>query len=296
MRILLTGGSGLLGGACTDLLVARGMHVSAPPSKELDIRDRESINRWMDRGYDWCVNCAALALFNLVERSPSLALETNALGPKYLAQASRDRGTRLMHISTDFVFDGVSDVPYCEDSETNPLSVYGRTKLLGESYVLEIAPDSLVVRTSWLFGLHGLCFPRSILEQWYSGSNLRVVADQFGTPTATSELARVLADLVDLNPEGGVLHAAGSEVMSWWDFANRVVRIRADQLGISPPAIEPIHTDAWPAAALRPRFSALSSNQLTRLGIVPMRPLNQTLEQFCTDFGGGLSGPRTCWP
>jgi dTDP-4-dehydrorhamnose reductase len=196
------------------------------------------------------------------------------MGPSYVASAAADLGARVIHVSTDFVFDGTKSVPYVESDAPHPLSVYGDTKLTGERN----ASPAVIVRTSWLFGADGPCFPKTMIRAHQAGKSLRVVADQFGTPTFTQELARVFGDIISNNLPDGIYHAAGPESMSWYEFAKRVLSSWAG----TDVDVTPIRTEDWPTPAIRPKQSALSMDKLESLGIAKMEPLAKTLPTFCT--------------
>ncbi|MCO5297181.1 MAG: dTDP-4-dehydrorhamnose reductase [Fimbriimonadaceae bacterium] len=285
LAVVLVGASGMLGQDVAREFEARGYRVEAPTPTQLDLRNPESVaqiatGRWKGT---WCVNCAAYTQVDRAEQETDLAMELNALAPSYLARACTLAGMRLLHVSTDFVFDGRSSVPYDEDAPTHPLGVYGRSKRLGEEAVLAADPRHLVVRTAWLYGTGGHSFPKAILRAWLGGKSLRVVADQIGSPTSTVDLARVLADLLERDPEGGVLHAVGPEELSWHQFAVLTVAAYAKMLQQREVevAIEPIESSEWPTAAPRPAYSVLSTEKLIELGIAPMRPVRESLEEFC---------------
>lgn len=257
-------------------LERRGFAVQAPPRSEVDLGNLEHIAGLAQREVDWVINCAAYTAVDRAQSEPDEAALLNTLAPRYLAMTCALAGFRLLHLSTDYVFDGVSHEPYKEDDPTIPVQVYGLTKRDGEEAVLSALPNALVVRTSWLFGVHGSCFPRSILKAWRSGKPLRVVADQVGCPTYTPDLARVLGDLIERNPAGGIWHAAGPDAVSWHAFAEEVL---ASAAGHEVP-IEAIRTEDWPTAAVRPKHSVLACERLAAAGIEPMRYLKEAVADF----------------
>lgn len=267
MKVLLVGASGLLGGACRRHFEAVGIEFDCPSSLELDITNEHQIELWLQRGYAWCVNCAAFALFNLCERQPERAMAVNGHGPFLLARACDKKRVRLVHFSSDFVFDGQKDSPYIELDKPNPMSVYGRTKLYGERAVAEASSDAITLRTSWLYGTDGACFVRNIVEQIRARGPIRVVADQFGTPTSTDSLAKLVIEIFGTSLEAGLYHAAGSEVMSWHQLASMVINFDSGMTQVHPIWPEPLRTADWPASAIRPAYSALSSKKLYAQGI-----------------------------
>jgi len=251
---------------------------------ELDVTDPESVaNIPAGRfgGIDWCVNCAAYTVVDKAETEEEAAMAVNGYGVGYLAGAARLAGARLLHISTDFVFDGSATEPYEPDAPTNPLGVYGRSKLAGEKAALANDPGAVVVRTAWLYGPQGKSFPRTMIQAHAAGKSLRVVADQVGTPTCTLDLAVVLANVIEANIAPGTYHAAGPETMSWHEFAERAIKVGLTEAGKpAEVSIEPIGTEDWPTPAVRPKFSALSFRRLAEAGIAPMRSVDESLTDF----------------
>lgn len=271
----MLGGSGMLGtDVCAELL-NRNIAFAAPTSAEVDITDSTSIaGSIIGKSYTHCLNCAAYTAVDLAETERDQAYLVNAIGAGYVAQSCGLANVRLIHISTDFVFDGSKGEPYSEDDATNPLGVYGASKLEGERSV--IATANTVVRTSWLYGVHGKSFPRTILNAWRAGRELRVVADQVGCPTSTVDLARVLVDMIRLGPPPGVFHASGPDAMSWHEFACILV----EAAGGDRAEIMPIETGDWPTPARRPAYSVLSNWRLGQLGVAPMRPAPESIAEF----------------
>lgn len=256
----------------------RGIPHVAPTSKEADITDPGAVAEYFAGLSEptTCINCAAYTAVDLAESQPDRAYAINAIGAGYLAQMCAMAGVRLIHVSTDFVFDGEASEPYREDAPTNPLGIYGASKLEGERSVLAAA--GTIVRTSWLFGPHGKSFPRTILGAFRAGKSLRVVADQFGCPTYTPDLAQVLVDLalLPMGPPPGIFHATGPDVMSWHDLAGRVV----EAAGGNGEEVAPISTEDWPTPARRPKYSALSNEKIQSLGIAPMRSMDVVIPKF----------------
>lgn len=291
-EVVLVGASGMLGQDVLAEFQGRGYAVEAPTPSQLDLADPESVaqiatGRWKG---SWCVNCAAYTQVDRAEEEGDRAMAINALGPSYLGRACTLGGMRLLHLSTDFVFDGKAKEPYDEEAPARPLGVYGRSKRLGEEAVLASDPRHVVVRTAWLYGVGGHSFPKAILRAWLGGKPLRVVADQVGSPTSTVDLARVLADLIESDAEGGIVHAVGPEALSWHQFAVLTIAAYAKVLQQREVevAIEPIETAEWPTAAPRPAYSVLSTEKLASLGIAPMRPVRESLEEFARRLAAGM--------
>ena len=269
----------MLGSQLVRVLTDRGHEVAAPSSKEIDVTDLIGIATLATGGLgraDWIFNCAAYTAVDKAESQVREAVELNAFAPGYLANAAQALSARLFHVSTDFVFDGDSTVPYQEEDTTNPLSVYGKTKRDGEDAILRSGVDALIIRTSWLFEPGFPCFPSSIIRGHEAGKSLRVVADQIGSPTRASDLARVLVDLAEKNSYPGIYHACGPESMSWHTFAERILQAAFEV----PIDVEPISTADWPTAATRPKYSVLSTEKLLAEGIATMPGLDVTLAGF----------------
>lgn len=284
MRFLILGAKGMLGTDVVGEAESRG-HEFVAADLELDITDPMAMAR-ISSGelgpFDWVINCAAYTAVDKAESEVREATELNTLGSAYLANTVQGIGARLIHISTDFVFDGSATEPYLEDARTNPLGVYGRTKRDGEDAVLSNNANALVVRTAWLYGPNGNSFPRTMIRAFAAGRQLRVVSDQVGCPTYTADLARVLVDLAEKNAFPGIYHAVGPEAMTWHEFALRAIRTWNVTRGVSTGVeIEPIKTEDWPTPAARPKYSVLSTQKIEDLGVRPMRPVEEALADFC---------------
>jgi dTDP-4-dehydrorhamnose reductase len=263
--------------------VERGWEVTGVDRDELDITDAVAVAGLAagEHGsFEVAINCAAYTAVDKAETESELAYAVNATGAGYLASACNHAGIRLIHVSTDFVFDGTKGSAHDETDEPNPLGVYAKSKLAGEEAVLE--HGGTVVRTAWLFGPNGPSFPRTLIRAWRAGRDLKVVADQFGSPTYTGDLARVLLDLAAFWAPAGVFHAAGPTVMNWHELA--VAAIEAYSREVLGSEIEvdiaPIRTEDWPTPTPRPAYSVLSFGKLGGIGIAPMRPMSEALSEF----------------
>lgn len=290
VRILILGGSGMLGSDLVAEAHRRGWETVAPTTAEFDITSPMAAAHIaageMGR-FDIAINCAAYTAVDLAEQEKDAAYEVNALGPSYLARACSAVGLRLLHVSTDFVFDGTHTEPYREDDRPNPSGVYATSKLQGEEAVLAGSPLAAVVRTAWLFGPNGPSFPRTMIRAWKAGKQLRVVADQTGSPTYTGDLARVLADMAAADLPGGIYHAAGPDIMTWHELASAAIKTYRDTVlkADAPIDVAPISASEWPTPVKRPVYSALSFDKLNACGIRPMRPIREALAEFCARLG-----------
>lgn len=271
----------MLGREVVEHLVSRGWDVTSPWKTEFDLNVADHLSR-LRRGlwgsFEWLLNCAAYTAVDAAESDIMAAMRVNAVGAGALASICNENGWRMLQVSTDFVFDGTSRLPITEDSPANPLNTYGKSKLLGEQNVMNQAQDSLVVRTSWLFGRYGKCFPRAIIEKAKSGASLKVVNDQTGSPTSTKQLAHTLESAMSLGLTPGIYHATGPDPMTWFDFAVKTLI----EFGMDVP-VEPISTQAYPTPARRPAYSVLDNTKLTLAGVTPMEPLAQSLAHLRSD-------------
>lgn len=281
MKIWIPGGKGMLG---TDLALearARG-HEVLLTDRELDITDGSAVQTFMTTEKPThVVNCAAYTAVDLCESEEARALQINGDGPARLGEAAHRAGAHAIQISTDYVFPGDASRPYLEEDPTGPLSAYGRTKLAGERRFIEASNGlGAVVRTSWLYGVHGKSFPATMLKLMAEREELKVVADQRGRPTFTRDLAQALAD-VATRRLAGVWHFANAGEVSWHGFAEAILeRARARELPLKLKAVTPIPTSAYPTPAIRPAYSVLSTSKLEKtLGWTP-RPWQQALDAF----------------
>jgi dTDP-4-dehydrorhamnose reductase len=276
-RILLTGATGQVGGELLKLLAGLG-EVVAPARAEMDLADagsvREAIRKVRPR---WIVNPGAYTAVDKAESEPALAYAVNAEAVRVMGEEARAIGAGVIHFSTDYVFDGLGDVPYRETDATGPVSVYGASKLAGEKALAESGAGHLIFRTSWVYGGAGKNFLLTILKLAREREVLRVVGDQHGAPTSSRDLAemtvRVIGrcemaaqgrELVDVLAEvGGVYHAAGAGETTWYGFAAEAVRLQREaEAGVRFAEIEAITTAEYPTPAKRPRNSRMNCSKL----------------------------------
>ncbi|GKW31514.1 NAD(P)-dependent oxidoreductase [Pectobacterium carotovorum subsp. carotovorum] len=268
MRILLTGANGQLGRCFQDRLPAE-WEILATDTAELDITEIEHIEQTVKQFKpDAIVNAAAYTAVDKAESEPELAAKINVTGPENLAVVASKQGIRLVHVSTDYVFDGNATEPYNEDSATNPLSVYGKTKLAGEQAVTQAAPEAIIVRTAWVFSEYGNNFVKTMLRLAKERNALSIVADQRGCPTYAGDLALAIIVLLEKNAEGGVYHYCGDQEVSWYEFAESIFDIAVDKSRlIDIPSLKPIPTTDYPTPAYRPTYSTLACDRVKKLGI-----------------------------
>jgi dTDP-4-dehydrorhamnose reductase len=264
-RWLITGAGGMAGSDLHQELLARDEDVVALSRSDLDITDSRLVNSVIrDHRPTIVVNCAAYTKVDDAEASERIANAVNGSAVELVAQGANSVDALLVQLSTDFVFDGTKTTPYDINDKTNPLSVYGKSKLLGELAATHAAKH-LIVRTSWLFGTNGPNFVEAIRRQIARGTNpLRVVNDQRGRPTYTPHLAAAVIRLVQQNARG-IVHYADEDECTWFDFAAAIV----EETG-SNTQVQPVSTEEFPRPARRPAYSVLSTERYERLtGVRP---------------------------
>src|SRR3954454_4968266 len=278
--ILIPGGRGMLAQALQRELGLRGHQFNAPHRAELDVTDDASVARAFDRHHPTLVlNCSAYTKVDLAEEHEPEARRVNGDAVEILARHCADAGATLVHFSTDFVFDGSLRRPYRPTDATNPLSAYGRSKLLGER-ALRSTPglNFLLLRTSWLYGPGGVSFPQTMVTLAKQGVPLRVVADQSGSPTFTHDLAAATLDLLDRDATG-TWHVTNSGETTWFGF----VRAALEEFGVTS-AVTTISSADWkrtrPASATRPPYSVLDVTPFEQLTGRPMRPWREGLRAY----------------
>lgn len=265
MRWLVAGASGMLGQDLVAALRERGDEVTAVDRQEVDVTDPAAVDAAVP-GHDVVVNCAAWTAVDLAESREGDAFDINAVGAQLLARAARTHGARVVHVSTDYVFAGDGQSPYAEAAPLAPRSAYGRTKGAGEWAVRAEAPDHLVVRTAWLYGAHGSCFPKTIARAAAERGGLDVVDDQVGQPTWTVDLADLIVRLVDAGAPAGTYHGTSSGSTSWYGFARAVVAAA----GLDPQIVRPSSSATLDRLAPRPAYSVLGHDALRAADVLPI--------------------------
>jgi dTDP-4-dehydrorhamnose reductase len=275
MRILITGAAGMLGQDVVDAVHAAEFEAIALTRPELDITDGDAVERAItDVAPSVVINCAAWTDVDGAEAAPSEAAAVNADGAGNLTRAAAANGAWTIHVSSDYVFDGTKPEPYVESDQTAPRSEYGRSKLAGEQAVAQEAPEwHTIVRSSWLFGAGGHCFPDTILRFAQERDVVRVVDDQVGCPTFTGHLARALVELTFGRPPLGLVHIAGGGSCSWYEFAAEIVRAA----GLDAE-VRACSTADMPRAAPRPAYSVLRSERGSTIPTLP--EWRQGLEEY----------------
>jgi dTDP-4-dehydrorhamnose reductase len=260
--LLLLGCEGQVGQEVCRLAAARGLELTALSRKQLDITNRLAVRDAVERDYAVVVNAAAYTAVDRAESESTQALAVNRDGARHVAEACRSAGAAVIHLSTDYVFDGRKGAAYRENDPAHPLGVYGRSKLAGEVAVREACRAHAILRTSWVFGTGGTNFVKTMLRLGGERDELSIVADQFGCPTPAAALAdAILAAAEQLGPQTyGTYHCAGAERTSWYDFAHAIFIAQEAVAGREGPRLVPITTRDYPTAAARPQDSTLDSS------------------------------------
>jgi dTDP-4-dehydrorhamnose reductase len=274
---LVIGAKGMLGSDLVACLNQSGICAVPLDLEEVDITSPDSVGRAI-REYDpgLVVNVAALTDVDGCESMEAQAFRVNADGPAYLAEACKTTGSFLMHLSTDYVFDGQGSEPYKVDDSLNPLGVYGRSKAEGEGRVRAIVPDGhCIVRTQWLYGLNGKNFVEAIINQTAKTRELTVVDDQKGCPTFTADLSEALKKLIELKGSG-TFHVTNSGETNWYDFAVKIIELE----GIRDVGVSPISSETLDRPAPRPAYSVLDNSRYAELTGSALRSWEQGLEDY----------------
>jgi len=287
-RILITGALGQLGLALDRLLKEQNDYEVYRTDtqgfddgcvKALDITDESAvISLISDIKPDVIINCAAMTAVDLCEKEQDKAYRINALGPKYLATAAEGINAMLVHISTDYVFDGRATEPYIDNAKTNPVSVYGKTKLAGDEYVQKYCKKSMLLRTAWVYG-EGKNFVKTMLRLSESGNSIKVVSDQYGTPTSALELARAILFLIK-TASYGTYNATCEGSTTWYEFALTIFREAGRKV-----CVEPIPTSEYPTPAKRPMYSILDNKALREKHGYFMKDWKAAFGEYMRDNG-----------
>lgn len=268
MKVLLTGANGQLGN-CIKAICPLNYELINTDRQQLDITDILAIEAIINKYKpDVIINSAAYTAVDRAEDEPTLANQINVIGPQNLAIVAKKYNIKLIHISTDYVFDGNQNIPYIENDVTNPINVYGKTKRDGEITVLNNYPSSIIIRTSWVFSEYGNNFVKTMLKLSKIRTELSVINDQIGNPTYAGDIALTIFDILEKNIPGGIYHYCGDQSVSWYEFAKRIFDIEQQlnsTIKKSPVNVSPILTKDYPTKACRPLYSVLDMQKINLL-------------------------------
>jgi dTDP-4-dehydrorhamnose reductase len=289
-KILLTGANGQVGRELARKGPREGFHVLSYDRKALDITDPRAVESAIQReACSLVINAAAYTAVDMAESEPAAAFAVNRDGPDHLASACAREGIPLIHISTDYVFDGQKGRPYLETDAVSPLSVYGRSKEEGERRIRAKLKAHVIIRTAWLYGIHGHNFVRTMLRLGRERPSLKVVDDQFGSPTYAADLAEAIIRIAGRCLERksvvwGTYHYCGAGVTTWFGFAEAVFRLAGGYEDLRVRDIVPIPTSGYPTPARRPSWSVLDCSLIKRtFGITPL-PWQESLARMMQDL------------
>lgn len=262
LKILITGANGQLGNEFRSLSAKYpGDSFIFLTRQELSIDNADNVRQVLqEHNPHWVVNCAAYTAVDKAETEKELAMAINAEGAGTLAAVCKELGSRFIHISTDYVFDGSSASPYREDAATGPINTYGQTKLRGEELVLSNNSDAMIIRTSWVYSYFGNNFVKTMLRLMNERESINVVSDQVGSPTYAADLAAAIMQIIHSNPNGnakGIFHYSNEGEISWYQFAQAIKELTGSSCNVNP-----IPSSQYPTPAKRPQYSLLDKSRI----------------------------------
>jgi len=283
-NILVTGAKGQLGSEIKDISSDYNYKFFFTDRDSLDISNEESLKLFIqNNNINIIINCAAYTAVDKAEEDEVNADKINHLAVKYLAKLSKEKNIKLIHISTDYVFNGKAFKPYIESDTTNPNGVYGRTKLDGENAMLSINPDnSIIIRTSWVYSSFGANFVKTMLRLGKDRDSLGVIYDQVGTPTYARDLAKAILDILPKisNTKVGIYNYSNEGVLSWYDFAKEIMRMAKLDCKINP-----IETKEYPTPATRPHYSLFNKSKIKKEFAIEIPFWKDSLDQCLIKMG-----------
>jgi dTDP-4-dehydrorhamnose reductase len=286
MRLLLVGSRGQLGWELLKATKECGLDCEGLDTPQVDITDRGAVERTLGwEKFSLVINAAAYTAVDKAESERDQAFAVNAEGPRYLALACAKRNIPLIHISTDYVFDGAKTSPYIESDALCPMGIYGESKAAGEKAVREALETHIILRTSWLYSSHGNNFVKTILRLASEREELKVVADQYGCPTYAADLAAAILDIAKQVNSGrsvqwGVYHYCGHGVTTWHEFAQKICELGKKHAPMRVKEIKAISTSEYPTPAKRPPYSALDCSKIEKVFGIQARPWQDSLAEM----------------
>lgn len=274
-NILVTGSTGQLGSDVVKELLKRGYSTLSPNRSEFNLCSEDSIRNYiLNSNCEAIVHCAAYTQVDKAEDEKDLCIKINATATKHIVKCAKILDIPMIYISTDYVFDGTKDGKYTENDETNPINIYGESKLAGEKYVQEILDKYYIVRTSWVFNINGKNFIETMLRLSKTNNQLSIVNDQIGSPTYTKDLSRLLVDMLETS-KYGLYHATNEGYCSWYEFADTIFKLANINIDIKA-----INSNEYASRAKRPLNSKLSKDKLIEYGFKPLPHWEDALKDY----------------
>ncbi|MDQ1000812.1 dTDP-4-dehydrorhamnose reductase [Neobacillus niacini] len=278
MKVVVTGAGGQLGQDVLLELERKNHQAFGADRQQLDITKEEDVLAFISEVKpDVILHCAAYTNVDAAEENEEAAYQVNAAGTEYLAKAAKQIGAKMLYVSTDYVFDGSASEPYEVDEPTKPLGAYGRTKLAGEQLLQKQLDEFFIVRTAWVFGIHGNNFVKTMIRLGKERGEVGVVHDQVGSPTYTVDLARFMVELMETD-KYGIYHATNSGICSWYEFAVEIFKQANMKVTVNP-----LTTDQFPRPAARPKYSVLSKKRIEKQGLKPLRDWKEALAAYLAE-------------
>lgn len=276
-KILVTGANGQLGQSLQKISSKfENFEFIFTDYETLDISNKEEVlNFFWQNEPHFCINAAAYTAVDLAETETEKAFLINADGPENLAEACAEYNAQFIHVSTDYVYDGENNLPYSEDDFTNPVSVYGASKLAGDNLVMETNPHSVILRTSWVYSEFGKNFVKTMLQLFATKDELNIVADQFGQPTNATDLAEAIMEIVNSDKiTTGIYNFSNVGKISWFDFAQKIADFSNSKIKLNA-----IETSQYPTPAKRPKNSTLNLEKIEKTFNITLKPWEESLEK-----------------
>lgn len=279
MKVLVTGYGGQLGYDVVREGIKHGLDMIGTTSKDLNITDENMVSDYIKKVRpDAIIHCAAYTGVDKAEDDQVNCYNVNVNGTKYLVESAKEFNAKFVYISTDYVFDGEGDAPFSEKSTANPIGYYGKTKYQGEEIVQDLLDEWFIVRISWVFGINGNNFIKTILRLSESRDELNVVGDQYGSPTYTYDLARLLIDMIQTD-HYGVFHATNEGFCTWAEFAKEILKLANREV-----KVHEISTEKYPTRAVRPKNSRMTKQRLIDKGFKPLPEWRNALIRYLSEL------------
>lgn len=279
MKVLVTGVKGQLGYDVVNELKKRKMEAVGVDVEEMDITDRDKVRKVIREVHpDAVIHCAAYTAVDAAEDNEAVCRKVNADGTRNIAEACRDLDIKMLYLSTDYVFDGKGTRPWEPDDDRHPLNVYGQTKYEGEVAIQETMDKYFIVRIAWVFGVNGKNFIKAVLNKGKQTGSITVVDDQFGSPTYTYDLSRLLVDMIQTD-RYGIYHATNEGICSWYEFAVEIFR----QAGLDVK-VTPVSSSEYKSRAKRPENSRMSKEKLTENGFERLPAWQDALQRYLKEI------------